>query len=877
MSLYIRSCCVNDNGNAWILYNNGEIFFIGDVRNGNDVWVKINSTVENGDQIETISCGTQSNTWWLSAVTKWGQLYYAFNNTTHKPDWKKVRVDGYVKNCCVHNNGYAHIITNKDIVKYSNGRLDNNPPFNVTMKTPEGTPQFIRYTSDGYVALLCTNSKGTYVSGSSVKGNIVFIASNGTSSNPSWIARFGGSFIGNKSLAFAKSDGHIMLASGNGLQYKSRYDDGNTVGSITVPGKNFDQCSFAHGDLFIATTIDKYGGEVAWGYTKSISGYNSNGLINAEYYGKKYYGNSIPVKKAPYKITLKNGQIPLKHWRNETEYRNNGCGFSSGCDYNVNDRKASRKPYNDTGYPIESSRSSLIDWQGYKYGGGCAAGQYKGRCWVPADFLTHTFGQGTTYMIPGSGNQYGSRNPSTPSALELQITPFDKKISTPYDDNAKFSQIDPNYKEPTFSEISFNLPDPTEEVDIDVIIPLILTEYASSDYGRSQKGVTQPGAVLDAVTLNDYLSKYLFTNVNGHPRISFSGDTKLITKGNETMYDQSRLNTLISRWKQLTNNTFQADAKNYCKGENLISNWCISNCKTNDLNCDDNLLAFCKTGGTGSLPEYSSLPQQLPTAQMTQAMLKAAYPKYYDKKYAEVCGCNMPSNFYINLNIASYQSIPSVDKKDPTAKPGNILWAHDVRQNAVTTQPNCNNIASCKGNTNVIPNKSDILKGCASINLQNCIQIGSLSIGGDLKVEDSANSANVVQSMECTQIVNEYKNSLNPPPPAKTPPTPPAKTPPTPPAKTPPTITPGAGGTKTTVTNTGGGATGGVTTPVITKTPVKTPPTKSKGTETTVFTPPSPVQIVPPPSSSSSVYLYVGGGVVVLIIIIVIVIVFMKK
>ena len=67
---------------------------------------------------------------------------------------------------------------------------------------------------------------------------------------------------------------------------------------------------------------------------------------------------------------------------------------------------------------------------------------------------------------------------------------------------------------------------------------------------------------------------------------------------------------------------------------------------------------------------------------------------------------------------------------------------------------------------------------------------------------------------------------------------------------------------------------------------IKTPDSKSKkGTETTVFTPPSPtppsrtppspIQVVPPPSSS--VYLYVGGGVVLLIIIIIVVIIVMKK
>jgi hypothetical protein len=84
-----------------------------------------------------------------------------------------------------------------------------------------------------------------------------------------------------------------------------------------------------------------------------------------------------------------------------------------------------------------------------------------------------------------------------------------------------------------------------------------------------------------------------------------------------------------------------------------------------------------------------------------------------------------------------------IDPNNPTAKPGNILWKYDVRQNAVTTQPNCNNLSSCKGNTSILPNKSDILNGCASVNLQNCIQIGSLSVEGDLKITDSEKAATV--------------------------------------------------------------------------------------------------------------------------------------
>ena len=61
-----------------------------------------------------------------------------------------------------------------------------------------------------------------------------------------------------------------------------------------------------------------------------------------------------------------------------------------------------------------------------------------------------------------------------------------------------------------------------------------------------------------------------------------------------------------------------------------------------------------------------------------------------------------------------------------------------------------------------------------------------------------------------------------------------------------------------------------------TKTITAPPDSTKPGTDTTVFTPPSPIQVVPPPESNYT-WIYIGGGVVVLIIVIVIVIIMMKK
>ena len=109
---------------------------------------------------------------------------------------------------------------------------------------------------------------------------------------------------------------------------------------------NFNHCSFASNDVFIATSKDKL--SVSWGKLNKLSGSNTNGLPNVLYYGKKFYGNKVPVTKPPYQINLIN--VKVSQWNSGTQYKNNGCGGSSSCStFNRNGF-----PYNDTGLAIES-------------------------------------------------------------------------------------------------------------------------------------------------------------------------------------------------------------------------------------------------------------------------------------------------------------------------------------------------------------------------------------------------------------------------------------------------------------------------------------------------------------------------------------------
>ena len=348
------------------------------------------------------------------------------------------------------------------------------------------------------------------------------------------------------------------------------------------------------------------------------------------------------------------------------------------------------------------------------------------------EFLTHVFGEGTsgTTTIPPNKKQYSS-NPNKPNALQLNIYPVYKKLNTSDGTmntlNAPIEDIhffDNSKNAPTFDTLKFKLPDPTQSIDIDTDIPKILIEYHKSGW-------------LDLAQLNDYLNKYMFSNViragkNYGPRISLATGGGLLPKN------------IAEMWKGIQGNTFSISANGYCTQNNLTGGYCNTYCRTttdNTINCDKNLTDFCKTPGKGKLPKLAK-DGKLPMSssdKITQKLLDAAYPNY--TKYPEVCGCNMPQEYYGYLNIMNFQNIEGGDK----------IYETLFRQGAIDDSPNCNPFSNCKGAAS-LPNKQVDKHKCPDVNVQNCIQNNTVIANNSLNT-----TATNQQTMNCLQQITKVE------------------------------------------------------------------------------------------------------------------------
>jgi len=458
-----------------------------------------------------------------------------------------------------------------------------------------------------------------------------------------------------------------------------------------------------------------------------------------------YYGNSLPVKYSPVTITL-NGSIPVHRWGLGTQYWYNSCGFASGCnDLQSSSRGNMGQPLSgDTGLAIETP-SGPVKVYGVTGGGNCGGswlGETESWCWVNENALTHVFGEQTDAgaTIPEGNTQWGIRD-----AAALQITPFNKVMNTSDGTMKTFTAnyentryFDNNANAPTFKSISFKLPDPTEQVDIDSSIPWILLNYAAKGF-------------LDMNQLNTYLSGYLFTNVNGNPRISFA-----TTPPTSYASLYTYLTSIISKWMSLTGNTYKQSGENYCSGINLTNAWCTSKCGApgpDSINCDKNLTTFCSQGGNGNLPQFDS-SWTLPTTTVTQQTLDDAFPNY--TKYADVCACSMPSNYYQQLDIMNVQKLGKEDlgvKSDEAAiKLKKTVYNSLGIRGGIGGYPKCDAFTKCRtagAVSNVSANGGPDYQ-CPNVINQVCQQSASNNIGS---VSESSNVGNINQAMSC--IVND--------------------------------------------------------------------------------------------------------------------------
>jgi len=809
---------------VWIVLDNYTVWCLDDIRNPNSVWTKLPNSY-----LKQISCGVRGAI--LGGVNEENNAYYATENLLTNPTWQDITGKyTYLEVCLPGGTAYAIQTDGVVVVSYNISTGTFQRAF-----APENMPNAQSISAHeigdaGWISIVTTDGD---VKTADVWG--VW--------EPTW------NLIDTDiTQSLYQKHGYVQSVTKYSNVYYSigAGNDRNFVKIENIQGKLI---ASAWGDDIIIVTPDNLIYYITpLGDSNATRTLMMNGLPNQKTYPYTYYGNSVPVTKNPYKITLK-GQIPVKNWREDVEWVYHGCGYSSKCT-TQNHGTRSRWPYSNDGLAIESPSITTMSFWGSQYGSGCGTWKYQAHCWVPKEYLTHVFGYGTPKTIPALNEQY-----TKISALDLQITPFDKILGYPYDnyDGQLDYDLSSPDKWPIFTSISFNLPDPTENVDIDSDIPYILLNYAADDYGRTLPGITTPGPVITIDVLNDYISKYLFTNVNGIPRISLT-DSKLRTAQQKNMY--KNLDLVINGWKtKHPDNSYKTSAKKYCAGNNLKSKFCMDVCESGEstvaIDCDNNLQAFCKKGGNGKLPVFTK-NGILPTTPVTQKILDDAYPMY--SKYPEICGCNMPTAYYQQLDIKAFQEIDdSVANKDVKQ----LIYSNISNAGGVGGRPACDPATSCHAGGS-LPNKADNSQGtCPTIAIQTCLQQASATAGN---VKGSSNVGTISQAMQCTQAISTIAPSSPPSsPPGSSNPygvsnPPSAKTPinagPVKITETPPN-------SKTTATNSGGSGSGGATNNTSKTTPNK--PDKSKSPKPSA---PGPV----PPKSNKTLFL-VGGGVFLILII----------
>jgi hypothetical protein len=707
MSGKVVSCCFNTENKAWLTYSDSTIWGINDVNNPNSVWGRIS-----GGLIQITCCSERrgDNDWgrkdsklFIGGVNIYGAVYFAWDGLFTSPNWQQISKAPSSKYMSIAPDGRAFILTNDNRILLSTNRLDWNPDWDINIAIPGNcVPRSLScntITYNGRLSVICENNKA-YSAEKAWPDNYPRKKAH----SPKWDYSgdvFGLAHFGDRWYTINTDKKLYWTEKGKTTQVGS-YSDYTLVSAL--PNNN----------NFLAVTENN---TVVFGSKTTIYNSNiSNGLSNPTIYGKIYYGNNIPVTPTlqPYKITLTSPQdltkAPLKllNWRNGVEYK----FVSDRC----NDPERSAWPYSNQGIAIETQPNVTV-------GGFVKRGNL---CMLRQNCLTHAFGQDfdiTLQSIP-THNQYGP----VLNAAQAQLTPLSKIMNTTDGTMETYSFDIKN--PPSFRKLEFNIPNPSDPVDIDPNIPMILIRY----YQAGQLGMD---------VLNDYMGKYAFAPVvedgNTIPRY-------LKTKGTGSMLP----NVPINMWKNALNGSsfFNTGALAYCSDSNLTTPWCKEYCNTPGNNCDTQLLNFCKIGGNGLLPPGYERGKFFSTP-VTQKILDDAYPKYTDPKTKDICGCFMPTDYYNLLDIKAFQDTQASASMYETL----------FRQGAIGGRPMCDPFTTCNA-TGVIPNRGDISQGtCPSRNIQNCIQNNTISVKGNATENTYQNQ----QMMNCVQNVTNPPVTPTPP------------------------------------------------------------------------------------------------------------------
>ena len=435
-------------------------------------------------------------------------------------------------------------------------------------------------------------------------------------------------------------------------------------------------------------------------------------------------------------ITLTN--VKVSYWRKDIEYRTRGCGGPG-----------------------------LSGYQNISSDFGCAWSGATKDSWLAhiPDYAAHAFGDiGGDKSYPYGqldSNEYNDMSWSNNDqryfyndnhgAYASGYNAFDGASDANYGD---YSNVDA----PSFSTITFHLPDPTSATDINPRVPYILCGYHEA-------------GSLTSNDLEKYLNSYLFTPVvvgtdnKTYARIEFISNPDLSVYYG-TSEKTSDLKSILTYWYTNIKDSFTTYGNNYCKGNNLIiggkTGWCYSSCSAkndysglsptvNILTCDTNLTAFCQAGpgGTPYTPDAESVIKDGDS----DATISSAFPNSTNV----ICNNFMPTNYY---------TTKATNAAAGTKDQGIIQIVKDsIAQNAY-------GIPECTG----LGMKSDVegaewisnQKPCP--NITTCVEEatftnqGTISITGDIVIE---------QSTTCDGASSTGASPTGPRPPPRTPRPPP--------------------------------------------------------------------------------------------------------
>jgi len=398
-----------------------------------------------------------------------------------------------------------------------------------------------------------------------------------------------------------------------------------------------------------------------------------------------YFGNLIPVNKPP--ITINLTGVPVSYFRFDPYKAGTLEFWETGCPGEPSTWTAKNGMFPpEAPYAITTSWNTNI----------CYGAVYGSWVFVNSEGLTHIFGDigglltFSSYGKLLNGGLTGNYDNQVPTydnndtittttprlTTDIKIAPFNKQINDytyifnyratlQYQDGLNI--IASGFR-PTFASISFNIPDPTENIDIDPQIPWILCGYYNSGMISNSQNYLSKTGITSLLFLENYLKDYLFTPISGKNGSVIYGRVEFLKhpeySKHPSFYKKETMSNIIDFFKtKLDVNDFNSYGIEYCSLENNNGNslrvndgWCATDYCVQPSNnidafardsCDTNLTEFCQLGQNKT--KYDDPNSVINVGEETKDTLENKFPNSINP----ICSNFMPTNYYPAYDYAN--------------------------------------------------------------------------------------------------------------------------------------------------------------------------------------------------------------------------------